>query len=110
MTPEEGAEGLENALDNPEEAPEGEGTTQTTEEPDYRSQYEELRSKFNERDKEISETRELRQLAEELEMTPAEFTKAYRDALAQAEGLEEEPDEEGEVFDPGQAAYERLQQ
>lgn len=99
--PEEGIAEAPELQDKPDE--QVETSEETTSEPDYRSQYEELRSKFNERDAEIGETRQLRELAEELGYTPAELAQAIREN-SQTEEEEEAPEYE----DPNQKLQERI--
>ena len=103
----EALESLEEAQDNSQQEPSDE--TETSQEAERRysdSDYEELRTKFNQRDEEVSEARSLKELADELGFTPAELAAEIRKAQ---EGQEEDLDEE-EYEDPGQKALTRLEQ
>jgi predicted RNase H-like nuclease (RuvC/YqgF family) len=108
----EATQGLESAIEDAQETTREEPSaeTETSEEVERRysdSDYEELRRKFNERDQEVSQTRELRELAQELGYTPSELAQAIREAQGADEG--EDDDDELDYEDPTAKRVEQLE-
>jgi hypothetical protein len=106
--PEEALESPEETQENSQVEPSDETETSQDVDTDYKAQYDELRSKFNERDTEISEARELRELAKELGYTPTELAKLIREGQ-QDDDTDDDDELETEYEDPTAKRVQQLE-
>jgi hypothetical protein len=105
--PDEATEGLEEL--EPQDNPEPSDPETSSDEPDYRTQYEELRSKFNERDEEIRNLRETQSLLDQMVPDKREqqaFLGALAAELEQGDLDSDEGEEELDDEEYGRRAYE----
>lgn len=106
--PDEALESPEQLQENSQIEPSDETETSQEVEPDYRAQYDELRTKFNQRDQEISEARELRELASELGYTPSELAKLIREGQ-QEDDTDDDDELDVEYEDPTSKRVQQLE-
>lgn len=111
--PDEASEALEETQDNLQVEEPSDETETSQEGTDYESQYNELRSKFNERDEEIRSLRGRQALLDQIESDPDQQTRLLTDLAQAYYGQEEDEgeDESGEYEqDPGEIALTELRQ